>query len=182
MEKPWLQFYDEGVPASIDYPQVDLWTMLSDSIKNYPDRTAIRMILKYLPLGFKLGVKMSYKELEDKVNRLATAMAGMGIKKGDRVAVQIPNSPGTVIAFLATVRLGAIVVNTNPIYTAREMEHQFNDSGANAVVIWNSLYPKLQEIQKKTSVEKVIIAPSTTIRPIEQMRSFFSRPVVSRSK
>jgi len=157
MEKPWLQFYDEGVPASIDYPQVDLWTMLSDSIKNYPDRTAIRMILKYLPLGFKLGVKMSYKELEDKVNRLATAMAGMGIKKGDRVAVQIPNSPGTVIAFLATVRLGAIVVNTNPIYTAREMEHQFNDSGANAVVIWNSLYPKLQEIQKKTSVEKVII-------------------------
>ncbi len=157
MEKPWLQFYDEGVPASIDYPQVDLWTLLSDSFKNYPDQTAIRMILKYLPLGLKLGVKMSFKELADKVNRLATAMAGMGIKKGDRVAVQIPNSPGTVIAFLATVRLGAIVVNTNPIYTAREMEHQFNDSGAKAVVIWNTLYPKLQEIQKKTSIEKVIV-------------------------
>jgi len=157
MEKPWLQFYDEGVPASIDYPDVDLWTLLSDSVKNNPDQTAIRMILKYLPLGFKLGVKMSYKELEDKVDRLATALAGMGIKKGDRVAVQIPNSPGTVIAFLATVRIGAIVVNTNPIYTSREMEHQFNDSGAKAVVIWNSLYPKLKEIQKNTSVEKVII-------------------------
>ncbi len=157
MEKPWLKFYDEGVPASIDYPQVDLWTLLSDSIKNYPDQIAIRMILKYLPLGFKLGVKMTYKELADKVDRLATAMAGMGIKKGDRVAVQIPNSPGTVIAFLATVRLGAIVVNTNPIYTAREMEHQFNDSGAKAVIIWNNLYPKLQEIQSKTDIEKVII-------------------------
>ncbi len=157
MEKPWLQFYDEGVPASIDYPQVDLWTLLSDSIKNYPDQVAVRMILKYLPLGFKLGVKMTYKELADKVDRLATAMAGMGIKKGDRVAVQIPNSPGTVIAFLATVRLGAIVVNTNPIYTPREMEHQFNDSGAKAVVIWNNLYPKLQEIQSKTGIEKVII-------------------------
>ncbi|HHB90649.1 MAG TPA: long-chain fatty acid--CoA ligase [Anaerolineae bacterium] len=157
MEKPWLQFYDEGVPASIDYPQVDLWTLLRDSFKNYPDHIAIRMILKYLPLGFKLGVKMTYRELEDKVNRLATAMAGMGIKKGDRVAVQIPNSPGTVIAFLATVRLGAIVVNTNPIYTPREMEHQFNDSGATAVVIWNNLYPKLKEIQHKTPVEKVII-------------------------
>ncbi len=157
MEKPWLQFYDEGVPASIDYPQVDLWTLLSDSIKNYPDQVAVRMILKYLPLGFKLGVKMTYKELADKVDRLATAMAGMGIKKGDRVAVQIPNSPGTVIAFLATVRLGAIVVNTNPIYTPREMEHQFNDSGAKAVVIWNNLYPKLQEIQGKTGIEKVII-------------------------
>ncbi len=157
MEKPWLQFYDDGVPASIDYPEVDLWTLLSDSFKNYPQQVAVRMILKYLPLGFKLGVKMTYKELEDKVNRLATAMAGMGIKKGDRVAVQIPNSPGTVVAFLATVRLGAIVVNTNPIYTAREMHHQFNDSGAKAVVIWNNLYPKLQEIQKETSVEKVIV-------------------------
>jgi len=157
MEKPWLQFYDEGVPASIDYPQVDLWTLLSDSIKNYPDQIAIRMILKYLPLGFKLGVKMTYKDMADKVDRLATAMAGMGIKKGDRVAVQIPNSPGTVIAFLATVRLGAVVVNTNPIYTSREMEHQFNDSGAKAVVIWNSLYPKLLEIQSSTDVEKVIV-------------------------
>jgi len=157
MEKPWLQFYDKGVPASIDYPQVDLWTMLSDSFKNYPDQVAIRMILKYLPLGFKLGVKMTYRELADKVDRLATAMAGMGIKKGDRVAVQIPNSPGTVIAFLATVRLGAIVVNTNPIYTPREMEHQFNDSGAKAVVIWNNLYPKLQEIQHNTDIEKVIV-------------------------
>ena len=157
MEKPWLQFYDEGVPASIDYPQVDLWTFLSDTFKNYPDNVALRMILKYLPLGFKLGVKMTYQELEDKVNRLATAMAGMGIKKGDRVAVQIPNSPGTVIAFLAIVRLGAIVVNTNPIYTSREMRHQFNDSGAKAVVIWNNLYPKLHDIQKDTGVEKVII-------------------------
>ncbi len=157
MEKPWLQFYDKGVPASIDYPQVDLWTFLSDTFKNYPENVAIRMILKYLPLGFKLGVKMTYRELEDKVNRLATAMAGMGIQKGDRVAVQIPNSPGTVIAFLAIVRLGAIVVNTNPIYTSREMRHQFNDSGAKAVVIWNNLYPKLQEIQRETGVEKVII-------------------------
>jgi long-chain acyl-CoA synthetase len=157
MEKPWLQFYDDGVPASIDYPEVDLWTLLSDSFKNYPDQVAVRMILKYLPVGFKLGVKMTYKELEDKVNRLATAMAGMGVKKGDRVAVQIPNSPGTVIAFLATIRIGAIVVNTNPIYTSREMHHQFNDSGAKVVVIWNSLYPKLKEIQKDTKVEKVII-------------------------
>jgi long-chain acyl-CoA synthetase len=157
MEKPWLQSYDDGVPASIDYPEVDLWTLLSDSIKNYPNQVAVRMILKYLPLGFKLGAKLTYKELEDKVNRLATAMAGMGIKKGDRVAVQMPNSPGTVIAFLATVRLGAIVVNTNPIYTAREMHHQFTDSGAKAVVIWNNLFPKLQEIQKDTDIEKVII-------------------------
>jgi len=157
MEKPWLQFYDDGVPASIDYPEVDLWSLLSDSFKNYPDQTAIRMILKYLPAGFKLGVKMSYRELADKVDRLATAMTSMGIKKGDRVAVQVPNSPGTVIAFLATVRIGAIVVNTNPIYTPREMEHQFNDSGAKAVVIWNNLYPKLQEIQDKTEIEKTII-------------------------
>ncbi len=158
MEKPWLQFYDKGTPASIDYPDVDLWTLLSDSFRNYSDQVAVRMILKYLPLGFKLGVKMSYKDLEDKVNRLATAMAGMGIGKGDKVAIQIPNSPGTVVAFLATVRIGATVVNTNPIYTPREMKHQFNDSQAKAVVIWNNLYPKLQEIQAETGVEMVIIS------------------------
>ena len=157
MEKPWLQFYDEGVPSSIDYPEVDRWTLLSDAFKNYPDQIAVRMILKYLPAGFKLGAKLSYRELEDKVNRLATAMAGMGVKKGDRVAVQIPNSPGTVIAFLAIVRIGAIVVNTNPIYTSREMHHQFTDSGAKVVVIWNNLYPKLQEIQKESGIEKVIV-------------------------
>jgi len=157
MEKPWLQFYDEGVPSSIDYPEVDLWTLLNDAFKNYPDRIAVRMILKYLPAGFKLGAKLSYRELEDKVNRLATAMAGMGIKKGDRVAIQIPNSPGTVIAFLAIVRIGAIVVNTNPIYTSREMHHQFTDSGAKVVVIWNNLYPKLQEIQEESGIEKVIV-------------------------
>ncbi len=157
MEKPWLQHYDPGVPASIDYPEVDLWTLLKSSFRNYPDQYAVRMILKYLPLGFKLGAKLTYRELEEKVNRLATAMAGMGIQKGDRVAIQVPNSPGTVIAFLATVRLGAIVVNTNPIYTPREMHHQFTDSGAKAVVIWNNLYPKLQEIQKDTDVERVIV-------------------------
>jgi long-chain acyl-CoA synthetase len=89
MEKPWLQFYDDGVPASIDYPEVDLWTLLSDSFKNYPDQVAVRMILKYLPVGFKLGVKMSYKELADKVDRLATAMAGMGIKKDGQPALMI---------------------------------------------------------------------------------------------
>ena len=115
------------------------------------------MVLRYLPLGLKIGTSMTYRQLQDRVDRLATAFAGMGVKKGDRIAVQTPNSPGGVIAFLAATRIGAIVVNTNPIYTPREMRHQFEDSGAETIVIWNELYPKLQEIQNQTRIKNVVI-------------------------
>ncbi|RME80550.1 MAG: long-chain fatty acid--CoA ligase [Caldilineae bacterium] len=157
MEKPWLKHYEKGVPATLSYPETSIWGLLSSSFKEYPNNKAVTMVLRYLPLGLRIGVSLTYRRLEEYVNRLATAMAGMGIEKGDRVAVQTPNSPGGVIAFLAATRLGAIVVNTNPIYTPREMRHQFRDSGAKAIVIWNELYPKLQEIQGDTDIEHVIV-------------------------
>ncbi len=157
MNKPWLKHYEKGVPASLSYPECSIWGLLEPAFHEYADRKAVSMILRYLPLGLKIGVTLTYRQLEDKVARLATAMAGMGIKKGDRVAIQTPNSPGGVIGFLAATRLGAIVVNTNPIYTPREMRHQFRDSGAEAILIWNELYPKLKEIQAETSIKHVII-------------------------
>jgi len=157
MEKPWLKSYEKGVPPSLSYPDTSIWGLLSTSFNEYPYNKALTMILRYLPFGLKIGVSLTYRQLEDKVDRLATALAGMGIQKGDRVAIQTPNSPGGVIGFLAATRIGAIVVNTNPIYTPREMRHQFRDSGAKAVIIWNVLYPKLQEIQADTEIEHVII-------------------------
>ncbi len=117
MDKPWLNHYEKGVPHSLTYPDTSIWGLLSTSFNEYPHNKSVSMILRYLPLGLKIGMSFTYRQLEERIDRLATAFAGMGIKKGDRIAVQTPNSPGGVIAFLAATKLGAIVVNTNPIYT-----------------------------------------------------------------
>lgn len=157
MEKPWLTAYEPEAPHTLHYPDKSLWELLQTPFAEYMYNKALTMNLRYLPAGLKIGVSFTYRQLEDRVNRLATALAGMGVKKGDRVAVQTPNSPGGVIAFLAAIRLGAIVINTNPIYTPREMRHQLRDSGAETIIIWNELYPKLQEIQAETKIKKVIL-------------------------
>ena len=157
MDKPWLKHYEPGVPATIVYPNTSIWGLLRTSFEEYPGNKALTMTLRYLPLGLKIGVTFTYRRLQDNVDRLANAFAGMGVKKGDRIALQAPNSPGGVITFLAAIKMGAIVVNTNPIYTTREMRHQFQDSGAETIVIWNELYPKLKEIQAETALKNVVI-------------------------
>ncbi len=157
MDKPWFDHYEKGVPPSLTYPDTSIWGLLSTSFNEYPHNNALSMTLRYLPLGLKISMSFTYRQLEDRVDRLATAFAGMGIKKGDRIAVQTPNSPGGVIAFLAATKIGAIVVNTNPIYTPREMRHQFTDSGAETIVIWNELYPKLQEVMPDTNIRNVVV-------------------------
>lgn len=156
-EKPWLRHYEEKVPHTLKYPPIPLHQMLDESAGRFPDQTAVKMVLRYLPLGLTVGASLTYAELLDKVNRLAAALHDLGVRKGDRVAVQLPNSPHTLIAFYAALKLGAIVVNTNPIYTPREMKHQFTDSGAETLIILNSFYPKLQEIRADTSIKRVII-------------------------
>ncbi len=158
MDKPWLKQYENGVSTTLSYPDISLYQMLADTATQHGSQTAVKMILRYLPAGLTIGAEISYTGLRDKVDRLATALHELGVRKGDRVAVQLPNSPHSLIVFYAILKLGAIVVNTNPIYTPREMEHQFSDSGAETVILLNSFYPKLQEIQAKTPVQRVIIA------------------------
>ena len=94
----------------------------------------------------------------DQVNRFAAALAALGVKKGDRVALMLPNLPQFVISFYGALKLGAIVVNTNPTYTAREIEHQFSDAGAETVVLLSAFYGKLKEAQPNTQIKRVIIA------------------------
>ncbi len=157
MEKPWLAHYEKEVPQTIAYPQIPLHQMLEDSARKYPDQTAAQLVLRYLgPLT--LGGALTYRQLLDQVNRFAAALTALGVKKGDRVALMLPNLPQMLIAFYGTLKLGAIVVNTNPTYTAREIEHQFSDAGAETVVILSGFYSKLKEIQDRTRVKRVIIA------------------------
>jgi long-chain acyl-CoA synthetase len=157
MEKPWLVHYEQEVPHTIDYPKIPLYQTLEDSARKYPGQTAIKLVLRYMgPLT--MGATLTYRQLLDQVNRFAAGLAALGVKKGDRVALMLPNLPQFVISFYGALKLGAIVVNTNPTYTAREIEHQFSDAGAETVVLLSAFYSKLKEAQPNTQIKRVIIA------------------------
>ncbi|MBK9710878.1 MAG: long-chain fatty acid--CoA ligase [Kouleothrix sp.] len=162
MEHPWLQFYDPRTPLTLTYPDKLLDQFLDEAVRDYPDRTAITFVLRYL-LGDKIriGGTLDYRHLRDQVDRFATALADMGVRKGDRVAVMLPNSPQFVVAFFAAMRLGAIVVNTNPTYTAPEIQHQVADSGAETIVLLNLFLPRLRKVQANLPQLKRVIV--TTI-------------------
>jgi long-chain acyl-CoA synthetase len=154
--KPWLKFYDEGVPPSIDYPPVPLDQLLADSAAKHPEHPAIIF-------GARVGTRvidkaLSYRQLDDAVNRFAAAMQKLGVKKGDRVAMFMPNCPQLVIAYYGTMRAGGVAVPSNFMYTAAEMEHQLNDAGAEIVVTLSSFYKRIHGIRGNTRLRHVIVA------------------------
>ncbi|MCC7355412.1 MAG: long-chain fatty acid--CoA ligase [Anaerolineae bacterium] len=157
MDKPWLAHYEQGVPSTLAYPRIPLFQMLTDSARQYPDQVAVNMILRYLPGGLRIAARLTYRQLDELTNRFAAALSGLGVRKGDRVAVMLPNTPQFIIAFYGAMKAGAIVVNTNPTYTAREMKQQFADAGAETVVLLSQFYRNLQQIQKEIQVKHAII-------------------------
>ncbi|MCB0062509.1 MAG: AMP-binding protein [Caldilineaceae bacterium] len=154
---PWTAHYEEGVPATVEIPEVPLRQILADAAAQYPEQIALNMTLRYLPLGIKIRSRLTYRQLEEESNRFAAGLAQLGVQKGDRVAVMLPNLPQSVVAFFGVLKAGAIVVNTNPTYTPRELEHQLHDSGAETIIMLSGLYDRLQQIRAKTNVKRVII-------------------------
>jgi long-chain acyl-CoA synthetase len=154
----WLDAYDTGVPRHLNYGDETLATLLAETVRKSPGQIATRFVLKYA-LGERLtiGGTLTYRQLQQRVDRFAAALARLGVKSGDRVAVMLPNSPHYVIAFFAVAQLGAIVVNTNPTYTARELKHQLVDSGAETVILLNLFKPRLDEIIASTPVKHTIV-------------------------
>lgn len=150
MEKPWLKFYDEGVPPTLEYPEVSLHWYLEESARKHPDTTAT-----ILPGRFG-ETKLTYRELNELANRLANALIDLGVKKGDRVALYMPNCPQFAIAYYAILKAGGVVVTTSPLYSQREVEHQFNDSGAETVILLTMFYPIVKQVQANTKVKNVI--------------------------
>lgn len=148
MDKIWLEHYEAGVPHSIDYPQKSLYQLFQESAEKYKDNPAVNF----------MGRDLTYKELHSQVNSMASALAEMGVKKGDRVAIHLPNSTQFPIAFFATLTLGAIVVPFNPLYVAREMEHQLKDSGAETIVTLTRFYNMVKEVQPRTNLKNVIVS------------------------
>jgi long-chain acyl-CoA synthetase len=159
MSRLWYSHYDKGVPQTVTYPNLTISAMLNEATRKYGDKVATNFVLKYMLGGrFTVGGKQTYRQLNEQVDRLATALYQLGVRKGDRIAVMLPNSPHYVITFFAAMRLGAIVVNTNPTYTSRELQHQLNDSGAETIVLLNLFFPRLREIKAETQLKRVIVA------------------------
>ena len=155
MEKPWLKYYDEGVPATIDYPAIPVDQLLSKAASKHPDHTAIIFGAR---VGSRLmDAKLTYRQVNDAANRFASSLQNMGVKKGDRVAIMAPSCPQFVIAAYATWRIGAIVVCCNPLYVEREVEHLVKDSGAETMVVLSSLYGRVKSVRSKTGLRRVIV-------------------------
>jgi long-chain acyl-CoA synthetase len=159
MDRPWLEEYDSGVPATIDYPEVPLHQFLLDTAAKYPNHPALIYGNVVEPLGNMLMDKsMSYRELLELAQRFSAVLQGLGVQKGDRVAVHMLNCPQFVIAYYGTLMAGGIVVPCNPLYVARELKHQLNDSGAKVVATLSLTYPLVKQIRSETEVEHVIVA------------------------
>ena len=145
--KPWLQRYDKGVPHTIDYPKKPLFHFLEQSAEKYPDRACT---------VFK-GAVISYKEMNELSDRLAAALADMGVKKGDRVGIFMPNTPQFVMAYFGILKAGGVVVAINPLYTPAEIEYQANDAGIEVMFVMTNFYKTIKAAQPKTKIKKLIV-------------------------
>ncbi|HCP74491.1 MAG TPA: long-chain fatty acid--CoA ligase, partial [Ktedonobacter sp.] len=155
--RPWVRFYEQGVPAQLDIPDYPLTWLLDQAVKHYPGQTALMYY----------GTKINYAQLSSLANRFAIALQKLGIQKGDRVAIALPNIPQYPIAFYGALRAGAVAVPTNPLYTGREMEHQLADSGARIIVMMDEFYPTVRAIRAQTDLEHVILtSPADYLPPL----------------
>ncbi|MEK4563864.1 AMP-binding protein [Alkalihalobacillus sp. FSL R5-0424] len=145
-DRIWLTHYPKQVQPTYEYPKQHLAQFLLDSARKYPESDAL----------FFLGKTVKYKELLDATYRLANGLQSLGVKKGDRVAIMLPNCPQAVIAYYGALLTGAIVVQTNPLYTEREMEHQLNDSGSTFLITLDILGRRAGNVIGKTSVKHTI--------------------------
>ena len=144
--KPWLKHYDFWVPGEINFPRQPIHQILNLAALHFSDRPAV---------AFR-DAQLTYSELKAEVDRLATALAGLGIGKGDRVGIMLPNCPQYLVSFFAIVRLGAIVANVNPLYTPREVEMVARDSGMRAIITLDVLAGIVRQIQTNSQIEHII--------------------------
>ncbi|MCK6422592.1 MAG: long-chain-fatty-acid--CoA ligase [Aquabacterium sp.] len=149
MDRPWLNHYPPGVAPEINSSAyASLVELLDESFTRYAGR----------PAAVCLGAQMRFGELDDYSQALAAWMQARGLARGDRVAVMMPNLPQYMVAIAAILRAGLVVVNVNPLYTPRELEHQLKDSGARAIVILENFAGTLEEVIDRTDVQHVVLA------------------------
>lgn len=165
-DRPWLANYADGVPEDISLPDGSLYDLVAASIAEYPHNVALEFF----------GRETTYAELGDQIDRAAEGLRLLGVQKGDRVALVLPNCPQHVAAFYAVLRLGAIVVEHNPLYTPRELRHQFEDHGAAVVIAWNNVIDTLQDFPADVAVKTMISVDVTRAMPF-LTRSLLRLPI-----
>ena len=132
--RPWLDSYAPGVPHEIEPQTGSLADLIAESVAAYPQNVALEFF----------GATTTYASLGDQIERAAEGLRKLGVKKGDPVALIMPNAPQHVVAFYAILRVGGIVIEHNPLYTPRELRHQFEDHGAKVVIAWDKMVATIQ--------------------------------------
>jgi long-chain acyl-CoA synthetase len=162
-DKPWVKNYDKGVPTTIEYPKGPVYQFLDTASQKYPDRACT--IFK--------GAVISYKEMNAITDSIAAALVAMGVKKGDRVGIFMPNTPQFVMIYFGIMKAGAVVVATNPLYTPPEIEYQANDSGMELMFVMTNYYKTIKTAQPKTKIKKLIVTNlKETLPPV--LRTLFT--------
>lgn len=155
-DKPWIKRYDPTVPPSLDYPDQPLHAFLTHSAAQFPDNAAVITTAK-LPLLGRQTAALSYRDLDRLTDALAAGLVARGVKKGDRVALVLPNCAAFVIAFFGALKAGAVVVAVNPTFPALRMHEQFADSEVSVVIALSRFYPVVKQAQAGTPVRAVIV-------------------------
>lgn len=153
--RPWLRSYAEGVPHEIETPSATLPEMMAASVSRYGKRPALEFF----------GATTTYRELGGLIDRAAEGLRRLGVRAGDRVALILPNCPQHVVAFYAALRLGAIVIEHNPLYTPRELRHQFEDHGARFAIVWDKIADVVAEFPSDLALEHIVSVDLTAALP-----------------
>ena len=153
--RPWLASYPPDVPADFPFPEVPLTRLLDDAAASFPTRTAVAF----------LGLTMTYRELRDAADHLASGLAGLGVRKGDRVSVVLPNCPQHVLTVFAALRLGAVVAEHDPLAGPDELRVQLADCGARVVVCLDRVHDAVVGVRADTAVEAVVVTSLADYAP-----------------
>ena len=170
VDRPWLKHWPENVPKTIDYPKVSVAGLLERAAKDWPASVATRFY----------GVETTYGELDAAVSRFAGGLRRIGVKPGDRVSLLMPNCPQFVIAFFGIIRAGAFLVQTNPLYTPRELEEMYRDAGVETVVCADLYFKNVAKAREKVPIQRVVVTDIkeylpgllAVLYPIKKKRDF----------
>src|SRR5919199_2789614 len=142
-EKPWIRVYEGRASPATEIYEGSLTDFFRSSVEEHRDKTALTFY----------GTTFDFVRLEALSEKMAASLAARGVKKGDRVALMLPNCPQYVVSFFATVRLGAIATQLNPMYVEREIEHILRDSGAGTIFVYSSAYQRVKNVVDNTALD-----------------------------
>lgn len=170
MDRPWYKHYPEDIPRTIEYDKKPLYQFLQETAERVPDKKALNF----------MGKEMTFREILTEAKKLANYLQKLGLKKGDRVASMLPNTPQAVVTYYGTLMAGGIVVQVNPLYTERELAYQMKDSGAKFIVCLDILLPRVSKVKEETDLEHIIVTriadylpfPKNLIYPFIQKREY----------